>query len=248
MSDTFSDVDRSLDIAGAIGWQERINEWPQTRAYKARSYELCGTDTPKLEVGAGSGVDAAVLGSFACDRSHAMTRAARARGVAACGADAHALPFADNTFAAVRADRVIQHVADPLRAVAEMLRVCRPGGRVVVCDPDQESLVIEVPGVRPELVDRIKRLRRDIGYRNGTFVRRLPGLLAEASTREITIEAFPLVLTDPDDAFGLPGWARYWSEHFSEDEAQEWEAGVEAAREAGFVFALLYFVVAACPE
>ena len=248
MSDTFSDVDRSRDIAGAIAWQERINDWPQTRAYKARSYELCGTDRPMLEVGAGSGVDAAALDSFGCDRSLAMTKAARTRGVVGCGADAHALPFADNTFAAVRADRVIQHVADPAGAVDEMLRVCRPGGRIVVCDPDQESLVIEVPGVRSELVDRIKRLRRDIGYRNGTFVRRLPGLLAAAGAREITIEAFPLVLIDPDDAFGLPGWAGYWSEHFLETEASEWEAGVEAAREAGFVYALLYFVVAACPE
>jgi SAM-dependent methyltransferase len=248
LSDTFSDIDRSRDIAGAIAWQERIGDWPQTRAYKARSYELCGADTPKLEVGAGSGVDAALLGSFGCDRSLAMTRAARARGVLACGADAHALPFADNTFAAVRADRVIQHVADPQRAIAEMLRVCRPSGAVVVCDPDQESLVIEVPGARAELVERVKRLRRDVGYRNGTFVRRLPALFANAGAHDITVEAFPLVLTDPDDAFGLPGWARYWTEHFSETEAQEWEAAVDAAREAGFLYALLYFVVAARPE
>jgi SAM-dependent methyltransferase len=248
LSDTFSDVDRSRDIAGAIAWQERINEWPQTRAYKARSYELCGAAIPMLEVGAGSGVDAAVLGSFGCDRSLAMCRAARERGVSACGADAAALPFADNTFAAVRADRVIQHVADPVAAIGEMLRVCRPGGRVVVCDPDQESLVIEVPGLRSELVERVKRLRRDVGYRNGTFVRRLPAIFEDAGARDITIEAFPLVLTDPDDAFGLPGWARYWSEHFSEAEAEEWETGVDAAREAGFVYALLYFVVAARPE
>jgi ubiquinone/menaquinone biosynthesis C-methylase UbiE len=248
LSDTFSDVDRSRDIAGAIAWQERINEWPQTRAYKARSYELCGTDTPMLEVGMGSGVDAAALGAFGCDRSLAMCEAARARDVRVCGADVGALPYADNTFAAVRADRVIQHVDDPVAAIGEMLRACRPGGRVVVCDPDQESLVIEVPGMRAELVERVKRLRRDIGYRNGTFVRRLPALFANAGAHDITIEAFPLVLTDPDDAFGLPGWARYWSEHFSESETDEWEAGVNAAREAGFVYALLYFVIAACPE
>jgi SAM-dependent methyltransferase len=248
LSDTYSYVDRSRDIPGAIAWQERIGEWPQTRAYKARSYELCGVDTPMLEVGAGSGVDAAALGSFGCDRSLAMNQAARARGVAACAADAHALPFADNTFAAVRADRVIQHVAGPETAIAEMRRVCRPGGRVVVCDADQESLVIEVPGVGAELIERIKRLRRDVGYRNGTFVRRLPALFSDAGASDITIEAFPLVLTDPDDAFGIAGWARYWSEHFSETEADEWEAGVESSREAGFLYALLYFVVAARPE
>jgi SAM-dependent methyltransferase len=49
-------------------------------------------------------------------------------------ADAHALPFGDCEFGGCRADRTIQHVADPEEALAEMVRVTRPGGRVVVSE------------------------------------------------------------------------------------------------------------------
>ena len=45
-----------------------------------------------------------------------------------------ALEFADATFDACRADRVLQHLLDPGRAVAEMVRVTRPGGRLVICE------------------------------------------------------------------------------------------------------------------
>ncbi len=214
------------------------------RAYKRRSFELCGDAGPRLDVGAGPGIDAAALGAFACDPSIVMCRAAATRAVRVVQADAHALPFADATFGAVRTDRVLQHVAAPVRAVAEMIRVCTHGGRVVICDPDQETLAIHLAGVRDELVEKVKRLRRDIGYRNGTFVRRIAELLASSGLRDVTVEAFPLVLTDPGDAFGLPGWPRYWADHFAEDEVAEWERALREHREGGFVYALLYFVIA----
>lgn len=47
---------------------------------------------------------------------------------------------------------VLQQLADPVRALGEMVCVTRPCGRVVVADLDQESLVIEVPGVPADLV------------------------------------------------------------------------------------------------
>lgn len=42
--------------------------------------------------------------------------------------DGHSLPFADESFDAVVAQAVLEHVADPHRVVAEMHRVLRPGG------------------------------------------------------------------------------------------------------------------------
>ncbi len=244
MSASYSDVDRSPDAQRWVEWQERVDGWPQVRAYKQRSYELCGDRLPRLDVGAGPGGDAQILGAIACDPSMAMCSTMAAREVPVPRADAHALPFADATFGAVRTDRVLQHLMDPARALGELTRVCAPGGRVVICDPDQESLVIHVSGVPPELIEQVKRLRRDVGYRNGTLARRLPSLLAGAGLRDVTVEAFPLVLTDPEDAFGLPGWPRYWADHFSEDAIAEWEHAVREHREGGFVYALLYFVIA----
>ena len=50
--------------------------------------------------------------------------------------DVHALDFADDTFDVVHAHQVLQHVADPVQAIREMVRVCRPGGVVAARDAD----------------------------------------------------------------------------------------------------------------
>jgi SAM-dependent methyltransferase len=47
-------------------------------------------------------------------------------------ADVHKLPFADSVFEAVIALNAFEHYRDPRRAAAEILRVLRPGGRVLV--------------------------------------------------------------------------------------------------------------------
>jgi SAM-dependent methyltransferase len=51
-------------------------------------------------------------------------------------ADVHALDLPDASFDVVHAHQVLQHVADPVRALAEMRRVCRPYGTVAARDSD----------------------------------------------------------------------------------------------------------------
>ena len=48
--------------------------------------------------------------------------------------DALALPFGDGAFDAVTISFGLRNVADPDAALAEMLRVTRPGGRLVICE------------------------------------------------------------------------------------------------------------------
>jgi len=264
MSDTYSSVDRSLDVDAAVAWQDRIARWPAVAAYKARARELIGAGRPVLDVGCGTGVDLAALGGrgFGIDRSFAMCRAARRRPEAApqphphphphlnprpvAMAEASHLPFGAGWFAGVRADRVLQHLVDPGAAIREMVRVTRPGGTVVAAEPDQGSLVVSVPGAPVDLVERVVSLRREVGIRNGRLARHLPALWEEAGLIEITVDAFALVLTDPDDAFGLPGWVTYWREQGPFDDADErvWTAAMTHARDhAGFVYAVTYLVV-----
>jgi demethylmenaquinone methyltransferase/2-methoxy-6-polyprenyl-1,4-benzoquinol methylase len=48
--------------------------------------------------------------------------------------DGTRLPFADGVFDAVTISFGLRNVADPDAALAEMLRVTRPGGRLVICE------------------------------------------------------------------------------------------------------------------
>jgi SAM-dependent methyltransferase len=47
------------------------------------------------------------------------------------------LPFADDSFAAILSNEVIEHVADDRLAMAEMIRVLRPGGRLALFCPNR---------------------------------------------------------------------------------------------------------------
>jgi ubiquinone/menaquinone biosynthesis C-methylase UbiE len=56
-------------------------------------------------------------------------------------ADVHALDFPAASFDVVHAHQVLQHVADPVQALREMRRVCRPGGVVAVRDSDYAGFI-----------------------------------------------------------------------------------------------------------
>jgi ubiquinone/menaquinone biosynthesis C-methylase UbiE len=64
-------------------------------------------------------------------------------------ADVLDLPYPDGTFDVVHAHQVLQHLADPVRALREMRRVCRPGGLVAVRDGDYAAMTWypAVPGL-----------------------------------------------------------------------------------------------------
>jgi ubiquinone/menaquinone biosynthesis C-methylase UbiE len=51
-------------------------------------------------------------------------------------ADVHRLDFANDSFDIVHAHQVLQHLADPVGALREMRRVCKPGGIVAARDSD----------------------------------------------------------------------------------------------------------------
>jgi len=99
-----------------------------------------------LEVGCGTGfftlnlkLAGVIERAHVTDISPGMVEAAR-RNAAALGfeiegrpADAERLPYDDDTFDLVIGHAVIHHIPDVELAFREMLRVLRPGGRLVIC-------------------------------------------------------------------------------------------------------------------
>jgi SAM-dependent methyltransferase len=91
-----------------------------------------------LEVGCGWGEVAERLGrethaeTVAVDLSPRMVTLARERGLDAQVADVQELPFADGAFDVAVAAWMLYHVPDLDRGLAELARVLRPGGRLVV--------------------------------------------------------------------------------------------------------------------
>jgi arsenite methyltransferase len=68
-------------------------------------------------------------------------------------ADATHLPFPDQTFDAVISTQVLEFVPDVNAALAEIHRVLRPGGRVIIVDTDWDSIVWHSPHL-----DRMNRI------------------------------------------------------------------------------------------
>jgi len=103
-----------------------------------------------LDLAAGTGTSAVTFTTagadcVACDFSLGMLEtgsrrlrsAARPPGAGAlrfAAGDALALPFADGAFDAVTISFGLRNVADPAAAMAEMYRVTRPGGKLVICE------------------------------------------------------------------------------------------------------------------
>ena len=111
--------------------------------------EMCGTvaaevrqDDRVLECACGTGlITAAVAGQcsklVATDYSEGMLKQTRKK----CGsypnveirtADILKLPFPDGSFDAVIAANVIHLLNDPYKALSELDRVCRPGGKLII--------------------------------------------------------------------------------------------------------------------
>ncbi len=94
-----------------------------------------------LDLAAGTGTSSepfhdAGVQTVACDFSLGMLRVGKRRrpDVQFVAGDGTRLPFADRSFDAVTISFGLRNVVRPERALAEMLRVTKPGGRLVVCE------------------------------------------------------------------------------------------------------------------
>ena len=116
--------------------------------------------------------------------------------------DARALPFTDGQFDVVVAATALSHIPDGERAIPELVRVTRPGGRVGIFDRDPDSFIIAHPD--RALTRRVVAAFSDHASVDGWLARRLPGLLAEAGLRDIRMRGFTSL---ERDASGFYTWS-----------------------------------------
>ena len=132
----FDQVAARYDLTNTVLSLGQDRSW---RRAVARALDLAPGERV-LDLAAGTATSSAGLARsgadvVGCDFSLGMLRAARPHdGVSLVAGDALRLPFRDGAFDAVTISFGLRNTQDVDVALREMLRVTRPGGRLVVCE------------------------------------------------------------------------------------------------------------------
>jgi ubiquinone/menaquinone biosynthesis C-methylase UbiE len=181
---------RQLDEVGASDF------WQEIKALMMEKLDLHPGDRV-LDVGCGAGNDVVTLAklvqptgrAIGVDSSHAMIQAARQRAqalelpISYETGDAQQLNFPDNQFDACRVERVLQHLDHPQQALAELLRVLRPGGRLAIVEPDYGMTAIA--GADPKLTQILVQARCN-HFQSGRIGLLMPLLLKQLNAIQIS--------------------------------------------------------------
>jgi SAM-dependent methyltransferase len=242
----------------------RLRSWERVHLGLAHGQRLldvgCGLGEAALELAQDLGDGGEVVG---VDLSERMLRVARSNaGAARCRVrfmvgDARFLAEPDDSFDAARSERTLQWLSEPAAAVAEMVRVVRPGGRLSLIDTDWSTFMIHVgDDALAALVRDGMRTERD---RASNVGRRLHELVGAAGCVPLArTEATQTWTTwDPDESAAPPGC--FSMESLADDlvaigrlaTADRWRFVStihDAARRGRFLMSLTMFgVVAAVP-
>jgi ubiquinone/menaquinone biosynthesis C-methylase UbiE len=150
-----------------------------------------------LDVGCGTGDDVRDLAPLVgprgrivgVDVSVAMIAEAKHRHAALglpvefLAGDAQKLKFPDASFDRCRTERMLMHLDNPEQALAEMVRVVRPSGRIVVFDFDWDTVFVDSP--HKVTTRKIVHTFSD-GIKHGWIGRSLPRLFHASGLTEVT--------------------------------------------------------------
>jgi ubiquinone/menaquinone biosynthesis C-methylase UbiE len=256
----FDDVDRSEDPEYILRYLDLLRTRNDTHAYKERSFDLLNLQEGDrvLDVGCGAGQDCVALAArvgthgraVGIDPSVTLVTEARRRTasrelpVEFHVGEAYSLPFETASFHACRADRVFLYLERPADALAEVVRVLRPGGVLYVRDPDMETFLLD--GMDPRRTRAVGNFFSD-SFRNGWSGRRLPRMFRAAGFRDVHYDPSTLVLRtyeDADTLFALGRTVRgaVGAGVLTADEGQDFLEDLQAKDRAGkFFFSLTFF-------
>jgi ubiquinone/menaquinone biosynthesis C-methylase UbiE len=196
----FARVDQAANPTFFTQFMDKSHTLQSASIYRQRMFDLLDVrpGATLLDVGCGAGNDVQDLAKLVgpggrvvgIDSSATMIQQAGARAadmhlsVEYLQGDAYQLPFKENTFDGCQSSRVFKHLAEPARALGEMLRVARPGARTVVAEADFDLIIIDIPD--RTLARKMIHLACD-RVRHGWMGRQLPRLFSEAGLIDIVV-------------------------------------------------------------
>ena len=139
------------DVAPKYDLVNDVLSMGQTRRWRRIVVDAVGAERGQkvLDLAAGTGTSSepyadAGIHVVACDFSLGMLRVGKRRrpDIDFVAGDATNLPFADNSFDAVTISFGLRNVSDPKLALREMLRVAKPGGRLVIAEFSHPTLPV----------------------------------------------------------------------------------------------------------
>jgi ubiquinone/menaquinone biosynthesis C-methylase UbiE len=207
-----------------------------------------GAEDEVLDVACGPGLVACEVARVArhvtgVDLTRAMIEQAEARqrslGLAnltwAVG-DAQPLAFPEAAFSRVITRYTFHHFTDPAGVFAEMVRVCRPGGRVTVCD------VFASSSAQGEAYDRLERYR-DPSHTRALLLAEFEPLFSGLTDVRREFTKYPVAVEDLlSRAFPDPGGADAFRRTIDADVGVN-RLGIDASREGGLRFAFPVVIV-----
>lgn len=142
--------------------------------------------------------------------------------------DVYALDIEDDSFDVVHAHQVLQHLSDPVAALREMRRVCRPDGIVAVRDADYEAFTWAPDDERlVAWLDIYRRVARANGAEPDAG-RYLKSWALDAGFTDVDASASVWCFTDDEDR---RWWGDLWADRVvSSDMARQAIAGGHASR------------------
>lgn len=108
--------------------------------------------------------------------------------------NAEKLPFEDNYFSIIRAERVFQHLKNPLTVFKEALRVLKPGGQLLLIETDWKGMNIYLQDF--SLEDKIIHTLTDKVLINGNASRTLMSYYIDSNVSDFEMKIFPVLIND----------------------------------------------------
>jgi arsenite methyltransferase len=230
---------------------ETLYQSPKVLARRQKAHQMLGLGLGEsvLDIGFGPGFYAAEMADAVGSSGHidgidtsesmlalAKARCARLPWVTLRLGDAVQLPYPDSTFTAALGSAVYSYVADLRKALAELSRVLRPGGRALIIDLDWDTLVWH--STDPVRMKRITSVWQ-AEYANPRLPRTLAPHLRQAGLQVEQLEANVMLSTEIDPyGEGVTNLmsAAAGQQGITPEEVAAWEADLQQLASSGAYF------------